>query len=326
MKRLGKIFSKTALALAALIALLFLFGPYEDSDLSTDFDASALSGGVAEYFAKREAAFDDITAGVQKQVIWAGEPEARTAWAVLYLHGFSATAQEIRPVPDQVAAGLGANLIFTRLQGHGRGSAAMAEATVGGWMQDVAEALAAARLLGERVLVISTSTGGTLAAAAAADAALSKDVAGIVLVSPNFGIQNPLAPVLTFPAARYWLPALAGGERAFEPLSAAQATYWTTRYPSIAALPMAALVSEVTALDFSGVLIPVLFWYSDADQVVRPERTAEVAARWGGPVTVVQPQLTPQDDPSAHVIAGDIVSPGQTAALVEGILDWARGL
>ena len=43
----------------------------------------------------------------------------------------------------------------------------MAEATASGWMQDMAEGLAAARAVGDKVMVISTSTGGTLAAAAA---------------------------------------------------------------------------------------------------------------------------------------------------------------
>lgn len=311
---------------AVLIGLLFAFGPHEDSDLSTGFDDTVLQDGVAPYLAAREAAFDDITPGVEKQVIWAGAPEAKTEWSVLYLHGFSATAQEVRPVPDRVAKGLGANLVFTRLQGHGRDGDAMAEATVSGWMRDVAESLAVARQVGERVLILSASTGGTLAAAAAVDATLSRGVAGIVFISPNFGVNNPAAPLLTLPAARYWLPLVAGAERSFEPLNEGQATYWTTRYPSVAALPMAALVKEVVALDFSATEVPALFWYVDQDQVVRADVTAQVADRWGGPVSVVQPDLGPNDDPFAHVIAGDILSPDQTDPAVQGILNWARGL
>ncbi|MEW9918900.1 alpha/beta hydrolase [Marimonas sp. MJW-29] len=314
------------LAFALIVGALFLLGPYEDSDLSASFDASALEGGVARHFAMREAGFGDITPGVEKQVLWAGEPEAKTDWSILYLHGFSATAQEIRPVPDRVAEGLGANLVFTRLAGHGRGGQALAEATVADWMADVAEGLAAARAVGERVLILSTSTGGTLAAAAAVDAELSRDVAGIVLISPNFGIQNPLAPLLTFPAARSWLPTLAGAERSFEPRNEGQGQYWTTRYPSVAVLPMAALVKEVAALDLGQTEIPALFIFSPDDTVVRPDLTEATAARWGGPVSILNPDLGPGDDPDAHVIAGDIMSPGQTEATVQAILDWAEGL
>ena len=32
------------------------------------------------------------------------------------------------------------------------------------------------------------------------------------------------------------------------------------------------------------------------------------------------------DDPYAHVIAGDILSPGQTEPVIAIITDWARGL
>ncbi|WP_254796881.1 hypothetical protein [Sulfitobacter albidus] len=46
----------------------------------------------------------------------------------------------------------------------------------------------------------------------------------------------------------------------------------------------------------------------------------------GGPTTQWTPELTEADDPSRHVIAGDIVSPGQTQATVARILDWAAGL
>jgi len=326
MIKLYKFIFFLGVGLLSLGVLLWLFGPYEDAELRTEFDPIKLDVGVDAYFETSEVAFDDITPGVQKQVIWADAPETKTAWSVLYLHGFSATAQEIRPVPDQVADALGANLILTRLAGHGRSGDAMAQGSVAAWMRDVAEGLAVARKTGDRVLIISTSTGGTLAAAAALDDTLMQDVAGIVMISPNFGVNSPLAPLLTWPAARHWLPVLAGDRRSFEPLNADQATYWTTEYPSVAAMPMGALIKAVNALDLSEATVPALFWFSLEDKVVRPELTLEVAAAWGGPTRVVHPELGPDDDPYAHVIAGDILSPSQNAATVEGILDWIGDL
>lgn len=314
------------LFLLALGGLAYLFGPYEDVSLTANFDESLLDQGVAAHFATVEARHDNITPGVEKQVIWAADAEAKTPWAVLYLHGFSATSREIRPVPESVAVGLGANLILTRLQGHGQDGAALADATVQGWMQDVAEGLAVARRIGDRVLIIATSTGGTLATAAVLDDTLKQRVAGVVMVSPNFGIQNPLAPLLTFPAARYWLPMLAGKDRAFEPRNDGQAKYWTTAYPSVAVLPMAALVKKVSQLDVSEAGVPAFFFYAPEDQVVRSDLTGEIAARWGGPVKTLHPELGAEDDPYAHVIAGDIMSPGQTSSAVTAILDWAKEL
>ncbi|NNE54024.1 MAG: alpha/beta hydrolase [Sulfitobacter sp.] len=326
MRMLLKAIGYTITFLTLLALGLYLLGPYEESDLTAQFDEGLLDDGVARYLQSVEAAFDDITPGVQKRVIWAGAPEARTPWAVVYLHGFSATSEEIRPVPDQVAEALGANLVYTRLKGHGRGGDALAEASLSDWMSDTAEALAIGREIGDRVLVLSVSTGGTLSAAAALDEELSRDVAGMVLMSPNFGINNPLAPLLTWPAARIWLPPLAGAERSWEPHNEAQGKYWTTRYPSVAGLTVAALVKEVTSRDLSQIDIPALFIYTNEDQVVVPAATAEVADRWGGPTETLQPTMGPGDDPSSHVIAGDILSPSQNEATTAAIVTWARGL
>lgn len=326
MRAIGRFLGRVLMVLVLVGAALWVFGPYEKVDLTPGFDAARVGPDLDAYFSGREAEFDDITPGVEKRVIWAGEAGARTGWSVVYVHGFSATSEEIRPVPDRVAAALGANLVFTRLRGHGRSGDAMAEATAGDWMNDLAEALAAGRATGERVLVISTSTGGTLVAAAAQDAALMQDVAGAVFVSPNFGINNPAAPMLTLPAARYWLPLLVGERRSFEPRNEGQGQFWTTEYPSVAVFPMAALVADVVALDHSAAQVPALFWYSPEDKVVTPAATDGVVAAWGGPTRVVQPVMGPEDDPNAHVVAGDILSSGQTDIAVDGILDWAQGL
>ncbi len=302
---------------------LWLLGPYEDATLTLEFDATALEGGVASYLSTQEARFDDIVEGVQKRVIWAGAEETRTEWAVLYIHGFSATSEEIRPVPDEVAKALGANLVFTRLAGHGRGSAPMGEATVQAWMSDTAEAFAAAQAVGEKVLVISTSTGGTLVTAALAQGA---EATAAVFVSPNFGVNNPAAPLLTWPAVRYWLPPILGRDYSFEARSPEQAKYWTTAYPSVAVLPMAALVKAVNNLDLGAVATPALFVYTREDQVVVPEATDAIVARWGGATKVNHPTMGPMDDPFHHVIAGAIQSPTQTEGTVAQIIDFIRGL
>ena len=155
---------------------------------------------------------------------------------------------------------------------------------------DVVEALAVARRIGDKVLILSTSTGGTLTALALHKPELQKDVVGVVFVSPNFGVNNPAAPMLTLPAARYWLPLLVGKTRSFEPCNEAQALHWTTIYPSTAVFPMAASVKAVIALDYSDLKIPALFYYAKGDKVVRADVTQRISAQWGGDVTTVRPE------------------------------------
>ncbi|WP_170544943.1 alpha/beta hydrolase [Ruegeria arenilitoris] len=327
MRRFGWVLGRLLLVLIVLGGMIYWFGPREEVDLHPRFDPRKFGEGVQVYFESTEAAFDDIVPGVEKRVIWQdGFKEQRTPISVLYVHGFSASSEEIRPVPDRVADALGANLVYTRLQGHGRGGSAMGEATATGWMQDMAEGLAAARAVGDKVVVMSTSTGGTLAAAAALDPELSRDVAAMIFVSPNFGVNTPGAGLPGLPWARHWLPLVMGEERDVSGPDPELNTYWTSVYPWEAVVPMTVLVETVYALDFSDAQVPALFWFSDDDQVVRPDRTHKVAASWGGPSAVNLVTMGPGDDPASHVIAGRLMSPGQTDATVTGILHWLKGI
>ncbi|WP_299598530.1 alpha/beta fold hydrolase [uncultured Tateyamaria sp.] len=324
MKTFGKALGRILLILVLLIAGLWLFGPYEKAPLTPTI--TEIGEDLDAHFATVESRFDDITPGTKKRIVWAGDAGAQTDWSILYIHGFSATSEEIRPVPDRIAETLGANLIYTRLQGHGRSSDALAEGTVQGWVNDLAEGLTAARAAGTKVLILSTSTGATLVTATAQDADLMENVAGIILVSPNYGLSNPLAKLLSWPAARYWLPPLAGDRRSFKPRSEEHGLYWTTEYPSVAVMPMAALIDAVADMDHSTQTIPALFWYAQADEVVRPDLTAQVVQAWGAPTHIVNPTMGAQDDPQSHVISGNIMSPGQTDATVQGMLDWIATL
>ncbi|CUJ89957.1 Thermostable monoacylglycerol lipase [Ruegeria denitrificans] len=325
MQRFGWFLGRLLLALIVVGGLIYWFGPREQVELHPRFDSRKFGEGVQVYFESIESAYDDIVPGVEKRVIWQdGFKEQRTPISVLYMHGFSASSEEIRPVPDRVADALGANLVYTRLQGHGRDSAAMAEGTATGWMQDMAEGLAAARAVGDKVIVISTSTGGTLTAAAALDVELSQGVAALVFVSPNFGVNTPGARLPGLPWAREWLPLVMGEERDVSGPDPEVNTYWTSVYPWTAVVPMTVLVETVYALDFSGAQVPALFWFSDDDQVVRPDLTHKVAEAWGGSATVNLVTMGPGDDPSSHVIAGRLMSPGQTDTTVAGILDWLK--
>lgn len=326
MRFFGKALGRVLLGLLLFVGAFWILAPREPVEVDVAFDEGALEQGVAAYLSSQEARFSDITPGVEKRVIWAGAPEARTDWAVVYLHGFSATSEEIRPLPDRVAQALGANLVFTRLAGHGRGGDALAEPEVADWLHDVAEALAIGRHLGRRVLVIATSTGGTLATIAAHDPRMSRDVAGLVLISPNYRVKNPAAAILTWPGVEWWGPLVAGPERAFEPLNPQQERYWTTRYPTRAVFPMGASVAYAAGLDHAAVTIPAMFVFSDADQVVDAAATRRIARQWGAPVRLHPVDVGPKDDPFAHVIAGDILSPGMTDRLVGDILDWVAKL
>ena len=319
-----RVLKRTIVSIVVILGALWFLGPREPASLQINYGKISVPDDVDTYLSTVEARFDNIVPGTKKRVSWSGAPGEKTSVSIVYIHGFSASSEELRPVPDLVAEELGANLYFSRLTGHGRGSAAMADSDVASWMQDVGEALTIGRLIGDRVLIISTSTGATLAAAAALDKVSMESVGGIIFVSPNFGINNRAASLLTWPFARQWVPLLFGNNRSSEPRNVLHARFWTTTYPTIALLPMAALVETVNRRDFSRVSVPALFYYSKNDLVVDPVQTKSFVKGWGGSKTVLHPKLSEKDDKYAHVIAGDIVSAHQTDFAVDGILRWLK--
>lgn len=316
------------IALAVVIAAaagVFLAGPRVATDTTVSFDPAAIGPDPDAYLARAEAAVAGIRPGLAKEIVWADPAtKAKTPIALVYVHGFSASKGEVRPLPDRVAAAIGANLFFMRLAGHGQDGAAMATGSVNAWVNDYAEALAIARLIGEKVVVIGVSTGASLASWAATRPDLFDDVAGLAMISPNYGVQAAGAEILTMPWGAQIARLVAGPERGFEPLNELQARLWTTRYPIEATLPMAALTKLAYEAPVGGTRVPALFVFSDRDAVVRPELTREIAAKWGAPHEIVT--VEDSGDPSNHVIAGDALSPSTTEPLAAKIADWIRSL
>lgn len=321
-------FAKALLKLIVLLAVLFgiawVTAPREHWPMAAEIDAPVPGEDLDAWLAQGEAVFPDITENTAKRIVWAGEVGARTSVALIYIHGYSASRQEIAPAPERIAQALGANLFETRLAGHGRPGDAMGQASAQDWAIDLAEAMAIARRLGDRVIIMGTSTGGSISTMAAMDPAYRDDIAALILVSPNFEINDPMAWLLDLPYARNWVPLAVGETRSWEPRNPMQARYWTTSYPTISVFPMRTVQSAARDADHGTATIPLLVFYAPGDQVVLPAATETVLENWGAPVTAHL--VTDAEDPSQHVISGDILSPGQTAFTVETSLNWLAEL
>ena len=311
------------LIIAGAVALVF--GPRPVVDTGIDFDETSLPDDLDQYIRQSEVRFDDLRPGNERQIVWAyPASRARTPISIVYIHGFSAGPAEIRPLPDIVGQQLGANLYFARLTGHGRSGDAMLDGSVHAWVNDLAEALAIGRRLGERVVIMATSTGASLTTWAATRPDLMRNVTGLVQISPNYGVQAAGSGLLTMPWAEKLVPMIAGQRRSFEPHNELQARFWTYEYPSLALLPMAALVKLANDADASRISIPSLFVFSPLDQVIKPDLVMAMANKWGGPAETIE--VTDSDDPNHHVIAGDALSPGTTERLAAQTAQWIARL
>jgi len=280
---------------------------------------------VARWLDASEDAVPGIRPGDRKEILWAHPDRNVTEVAVVYLHGFSADRHELEPVPERIARSLGANLFFTRLTGHGRDGAAMGRASAVDWLQDTEEALAVGRRIGRRVLLMGTSTGGTLATWAAAQERWRPTLLAVVLVSPNFGVRDGRSEMLLWPWGGLIARVATGTERCFEPANEEQRRHWTTCYPTRALLPMMALVDHVRSLDGARIVTPLLVLYSPADGVVDPTATERTFAGFAAPVKRLL-QVEGSATGEHHVLAGAILSPEYDDAVVNDVLDFVRPL
>ena len=308
-----------ALAAAALVVLLGPRTRFEER-----WNEPEIGSDVEAYLAARESGVSNLRLGEAKAVVWADpETRTRTPIALVYLHGYSADRHEVDPLVSRIAEPLGANVFYTRLTGHGRDGAAMAEATVEAWMDDVAEAVAVGVTLGDRVVLVGTSTGGTLAVWAAAREEVAGRVAALAVISPNFHLRDTSSRILLWLWGAQVAGLVVGAERCFEPQNAEQELHWTECYPTSALLPMMALVEHVRTMPLDGVTMPTLVAYSQEDAVVDPEETRLAFGRLGSSRKRLV-EISGSEDPARHVIAGDIMSPGTTDELARSILDFLR--
>lgn len=310
-----------AIAVAAIV-VFYRMPPELALEREARIAADTSPEAVETLIADDEDKLGTIRKGLAKQIVWADPTRRRkTPVSVIYVHGFSASPAEVRPLPDLVAEALGANLFFTRLAGHGLDDPdALGLATIEDWAADIGEALAVGRLLGEQVVVVSTSTGSSLVTWALARPGLSDKVAASIFLSPNYGVQASGSFLLTGPFGTQIARLLLGERRGFEPVSPLNAHNWTTDYPVTALIPMAQSVRLAAHTPVEDIRVPALFIQSANDKVVRPDRTAAIAARWGGPHRLVDPG--PTGDANNHVIAGDTYSPQTTEPIAKTILDW----
>ena len=295
-------------------------------NLSSDFNPNSIGSNINEYLKKTEEHLLDIKEGVAKKIIWANEINTKTPISIVYIHGFTASSEEVRPLPDKIASDLNANLFFTRLTGHGRNPSAMELCSIPNWIRDLHEAIEIGSRIGEKVILLSSSTGGTISVTSALDKKLSQKILGYIFISPNFGINNKFASMISWPFSEYWLKLILGKKMKHKPRNDLNKKYWTMSYPTNALIPMAKLVREVNKKDYSTVKKPALFYFSMEDKVVNPHKIKEFITKWGGNSTTKIVKLSNKDDKFSHVLAGDIISPNQTDHTKKTMVNWIKNL
>jgi len=194
-------------------------------DLKVDIDT------LAQWVDQREAGLK-LRPDNQARIIWANDSlREKTRFSVLYLHGFSASWYEGYPVHMEFARMLGANLYLSRLASHGiETSDPLIDMTPYRLYESAKEALIIAKALGEKVVVVGMSTGGTVALKLAAD--FPEWVDALVLLSPNIEIYDAGASLLSGPWGLQIAKMIGGSGkyRYLDPGSKTEQKYWYKTY------------------------------------------------------------------------------------------------
>jgi esterase/lipase len=151
---------------------------------------------VLDSFVTKQEAQHKLRPNNEARIVWAYDSsKQKTEYAIVYLHGFSASQEEGNPVHRNVAKQFGCNLYLSRLAEHGIDTTEqLMNLTADNYWESAKQALAIGKQLGNKVILMGTSTGSTQALQLAA--AFPNDVTALVLYSPNIEINDGNAWVL----------------------------------------------------------------------------------------------------------------------------------
>ena len=260
-----------------------------------------------------EKAVKGIKPDNQARIIWAdSSKKEKTKIAFLYLHGFSASQAEGDPVHKDLAKKFNANLYLSRLAEHGidRGDSSLIGLNAGAYEASAENALAVTKKLGDEVIVIGTSAGGSLTLYLASR---HPEIKAIVLYSPCVKLFDKTAVILDRPWGLQIARLVSGGpSKKFESESKAHSDYWQLNYRIEALVALQNLVSNTMKPEvFSKVKCPVFLGYyfkneKEQDNTVSVPAMLKMFDELGTPPEQKQKVAFP--DAGVHVIASYIRS------------------
>ncbi len=275
---------------------------------------------LENYLSKSESQFSKLTPGTEKNILWANEDKSQTEYAIIFFHGFGASAPELYPLIPLVSKDLQANVYFPRLKGHGLTGEEFAKATGNDWLNDAVESYLIAKKLGKKIIVVGSSTGCLLGMWLATKEEYRKELAALVLLSPNFHPAAASSDITLYPAGMEFVKLVYGKERSWEPQNENVAKYWQHKYPWEALIPMMTLVDYSSTFPYESMETPVLFLYSDKDNIVDLQKIKDVHSIYKSS----KKKILEVKEADGHVMAGDFFSPKSTEIVKEIIISYIK--
>lgn len=226
-------------------AAVYLLGPRPNFP-ALDFEIAPMQKELQEieqFVIDKNGNIPNIKPNNESKIIWTDSTKQKTEWAIVYLHGFSASPKEGDPVHINFAAKYGMNMYTPLLAQHGiDDKESFHTLTPKMLIDDAKEAIAIGNLIGEKVIVMSCSTGGTLSIPLCAENPELIDA--LIMYSPNFELFDPKGKMLSGPWGLQIAKKVAGSNYRKVPLPPSCHDYWTMEYRLEGLVALQSLIDE----------------------------------------------------------------------------------
>jgi esterase/lipase len=306
----------------AILAFVYILGPNPSTpSYTTDFPTVPAEANELINYIKANEAQHKLRPNNEARIVWANDSlKTKTEYAIVYLHGFSASQEEGAPVHTNIAKKFGCNLYLARLAEHGIDTTEqLVNLTAEKYWNSVKQAYAIGKQIGNKVIVVGTSTGGTNALHLAS---VYPEIHSLILLSPNIEIFDDNAVIANNPWGLQ-LGKLITGSAYVTPKDNREIykQYWNYHYRLEAVVNLQEYL-ETTMLPetFSKIKQPtlMLYYYRDAvhqDSVVKVSAMKKMFEQLGTPVELKREKAMPNT--GDHVIGSYIKSGDVTGVEVE---------
>lgn len=310
-----------------ILLAAYFFGPKPPAaELNQNLPSLPSGLRTLERYVEQEEAEKSIKPDNESRFVWLNDSvRQRTEYALLYLHGFSASWREGYPANARFARHFGMNAYFPRLAAHGLVTEdPLIDMTPDALWESAKEALMIANTLGDKVIVMGTSTGGTLALKLAAD--FPEYIDGLILYSPNIRINNNTAFLLSKPWGLQLARKVSGGKYRFSEADSIseECRYWYCKQRLEGVVYLQQLVDATMKKEtYSRVDVPVFlgYYYKDEDnqdETVRVDAMQKMFDQLGTSPADKMEKAFP--DAGDHVIGSDLTSGSVEEVIRETIL------
>ena len=282
-----------------IISVVYVLGPHPKSPVFNNNLKTIAENSNLDSLVEVGEKVHKIKPNNEAKIIWADSAHQPTS------------QMEGAPVHENIAKQFHCNLYLTRLAEHGIDTTEdLVNLTAENYWESAKQAYAIGKKLGKKVILMSTSTGGTLSLQLAA---AFPEIAGLIMYSPNIAINNPAAPMLNNPWGLQIARWVKGGNYAnIQYKNNEYPKYWNAHYRLEATVELQNLIeATMTKEQFAKVNQPclTLYYYKDdahQDNVVKVSAIKEMFAAIHTPDSLKKAVAIPNAE--SHVLGSPIVS------------------